>query len=123
MAISFTQRHAWRRGFYPCDQTTVNNGGRIGAGSVCCLGSQCGSFGCPISVAVPCTDFSVSQDMSAGQESIVINLPPNIMIALQFTGGDWVSLQTGGGRWAVTTQIRYHFEDRTIVKRFSLLCV
>jgi len=36
--ISFTQRHAWRRGSYFCDQTTINNGGNIGAGSVCCVG-------------------------------------------------------------------------------------
>lgn len=58
---------------------------------------------------MPCTDFSVSQDMSAGQASSIINLPPNILIALQFTGGDWVALGNGGGQWAVTTQIRYCF--------------
>ncbi|CAF3426745.1 unnamed protein product [Rotaria socialis] len=65
---SFTQRHAWRRSSYFCDQTTINSGGLIGA-------------------AVPCTDFSVSQDMSAGQSSTIINFPPNIMVALSFTGG------------------------------------
>lgn len=107
MPISFTQRHAWRRGFFYCDQSTINSGGVVGAGSVCCVGSQCGSLGCPLSVAVPCTDFSVSQDMSAGQASSIINLQPNILIALQFTGGAWVTLGTGGGDWAVTTQIRY----------------
>ena len=105
--ISFTQRHAWRRGFFYCDQTTINSGGTIGSGSVCCIGSQCGSLGCPVTTAVPCTDFSVSQDTSAGQRSTILNLPPNVMIALSFTGGAWITLNTGGGNWAVTTQIRY----------------
>jgi len=104
--ISFTQRHAWRRGSYFCDQTTINNGGNIGAGSVCCVGSQCGSLGCPVTAAVPCTDFSVSQDTSAGQKTTILNLPPNIMIALQFTGAAWITLRNGGGNWAVTTQIK-----------------
>ena len=104
--ISFTQRHAWRRGFYYCDQTTINSGGIIGAGSVCCVGSQCGSMGCPLGVGVPCTDFSVSQDTSAGQASSLLNISRNVMIALQFSGGAWIALNTGGGNWAVTTQIR-----------------
>ncbi|CAF0880652.1 unnamed protein product [Rotaria sordida] len=103
--ISFTQRHAWRRGSYYCDQNTINSGGTVGGGSVCCLGSQCGSLSCPLSTSVPCTDFSVSQDMSAGQASSILNLAPNIKIALTFTGGAWISLQSGGGNWAVTTQI------------------
>ena len=59
-----------------------------------------------MSTSVPCTDFSVSQDMSAGQASSILSLPPNVTIALTFTGGSWVALQTGGGNWAVTTQIR-----------------
>ncbi|CAF1016655.1 unnamed protein product [Rotaria sp. Silwood1] len=105
VSISFTQRHAWRRGSYFCDQTTINSGGTVGAGSVCCLGSQCGSLGCPLSTAVPCTDFSVSQDMSAGQASSILSLSPNIKVALTFTGGAWISLNSGGGNWAVTTQI------------------
>jgi hypothetical protein len=45
--------------------------------------------------------------MSAGQASSILSLQPNILIALSFTGGAWVALQTGGGNWAVTTQIRY----------------
>jgi hypothetical protein len=74
---------------------------------VCCLGSQCGSLSCPISAAVPCTDFSVSQDVSSGQDTSIISLPPNALVALQFTGSAWVTLQSGGGTWDVTTQIRY----------------
>jgi len=73
---------------------------------VCCVGSQCGSLGCPVSAAVPCTDFSVSQDTSAGQSSTILNFSPNITVALQFTGSAWIALQSGGGNWAMTTQIR-----------------
>ncbi|CAF4172954.1 unnamed protein product [Rotaria sordida] len=105
VSISFTQRHAWRRGYYYCNQTTIDSGGTVGAGDICCLGTQCGSLSCFPSTAVPCTDFSVSQDTSAGQGSLILNLSPNIKIALTFTGGDWITLQNGGGRWAVTTQI------------------
>ena len=76
---------------------------------------------------MPCTDFSVSQDMSAGQASSIINLPPNILIALQFTGGDWVALGTGGGQWAVTTQIRYCFfffqRPNSYMRRFRCLTI
>ncbi len=55
---------------------------------------------------MPCTDFSASQDVSSGQGTTIINVPPNVTIALQFTGSAWVTLQTGGGTWDVTTQIR-----------------
>ena len=73
---------------------------------MCCVGSQCGSLGCPVTAAVPCTDFSVSQDTSAGQASTILNIPRNVMIGLQFSGGAWIALNTGGGNWAVITQIR-----------------
>ncbi|CAF1118004.1 unnamed protein product [Rotaria sordida] len=96
VSISFTQRHAWRRGYYYCNQTTIDSGGTVGAGDICCLGTQCGSLSCFPSTAVPCTDFSVSQDTSAGQGSLILNLSPNIKIALTFTGGDWITLQNGG---------------------------
>ncbi|CAF3604157.1 unnamed protein product, partial [Rotaria sp. Silwood2] len=68
----------------------------VGSGNVSCIGSQYGSLTFSISAAVPCTYFSVSQDMSAEQDSTIINLPPNIKIALQFADGNW----------AVITQIR-----------------
>jgi len=59
-----------------------------------------------VSAAVPCTDFSVSQDVSSGQLTSIINITANVQIALQFTGSAWVTLQSGGGNWAVTTQIK-----------------
>ena len=36
------------------------------------------------------------------------------MIALQFNGSAWITLQTGGGSWAVTTQIRLVLSPWTI---------
>ncbi|CAF1126146.1 unnamed protein product, partial [Didymodactylos carnosus] len=87
--ISFTERHSWRRSSQYCDQTTINSAGTIGAGSVTCVGSSCGSC-CSITAAVPCTDFSVSQDVSSGQLTTIINLATNVKVGLTFTGSAWV---------------------------------
>ena len=74
MQIMVIHRIAWRRTFSSafCDASTVSAGSLIGpSGSFTCRDGCSDSLG---SVQYQCTDFSVSEDWSAGEGSNEINL-------------------------------------------------
>ena len=69
-----THRIAWRRGWAGtfCDASTVSAGTLIGpSGSFACTVGCSGNLG---SVRFQCTDFSVSEDWSAGQGTNEVTL-------------------------------------------------
>ena len=70
--VEVTHRIAWRRGTAFCDASTVAAGNLIGQGGAYACRSGCsGSLG---STQFQCTDFSVSEDWSAGQGSSTVTL-------------------------------------------------
>ena len=75
MQIMVIHRIAWRETFSSatsCDASTVSAGSLIGpSGSFACRVGCSGSLG---SVRYQCTDFSVSEDWSAGEGSNEIDL-------------------------------------------------
>ena len=67
-----SHRIAWRRATAFCDASTVSAGTLIGqSGSFSCTIGCSGSLG---SVQFQCTDFSVSEDWSAGQGTNEVTL-------------------------------------------------
>ena len=81
---------SWRRSFGPegyCDQSIVDTGTLIGSGDLTC---QYGCSGTISSMSYRCTDFSTVEDWSFGENrfSYVFN---DGLMAIGFTGGDWIS--------------------------------
>ena len=67
-----THRIAWQRGTAFCDASTVSAGTLIGrSGYFSCTVGCSGNLG---SVQFQCTDFSVSEDWSAGQGTNEVTL-------------------------------------------------
>lgn len=105
--VLVTFRMAWRRsysGVTMCNKTTIENGDVIAAlGDVMCF--DCSSSPSIISdVGIVCTDFSVQEDWTQGERSFVHTLH-NKSVQFGFSGGDWISLLSGGGSWEMRTTV------------------
>ena len=73
LQVLFTHRIAWSRGSPEgnCDANTVAAATLIGGGELACRSGCSGSIGF---LQYQCTDFSVSEDWSAGQGSNEVSL-------------------------------------------------
>jgi hypothetical protein len=103
--IEFTARWAWRRSYKSdlyCDDNTISSGATIGIpGNIVC------DVGCTTSNEVigdiyfECTQYSVSDDWTMGEKIFEYTLPKSSNIQASFTGGDWITLISGGKikRW------------------------
>ena len=73
LQIEISHRIAWRRSSSTggsCSQNTIDSRTLIGGGTLSCRSGCSGSVG---SMSYYCTDFSTSEDWSAGERSYVYN--------------------------------------------------
>ena len=70
LQIEITHRIAWRRSNYYCTQATIDAQQLLGAGSLVCQSGCSGTVG---SMQYYCTDFSTTENWSAGQRSYIYN--------------------------------------------------
>ena len=71
LQIEISHRIAWRRSSGQgggCSQSTIDSGVLIGSGTLYCRSGCSGSVG---SMSYYCTDFSTSEDWSAGERSYI----------------------------------------------------
>ncbi|XP_041361403.1 uncharacterized protein LOC121377467 [Gigantopelta aegis] len=104
--VQITHRIAWRRSYSSstrCDASTVESGSIIGINDqlLCRIGCS-GTVG---SMTYQCTDFSVTEDWSAGEKTYNFTFPNNGNFEVSYTGGDWISLVQGGGNWEVRMKL------------------
>ncbi|CAF3912853.1 unnamed protein product [Adineta steineri] len=104
--IIVEQSYSWLLAYYLCDNTTIATQGTIGdLAYLQCSIYPCDGYNNNLSTVVPCTDYSVSADVSSGKKSSILTLNSNSQLTLTFTGGAWLSLLTGGSVWSITTMI------------------
>ena len=73
LQIEISHRIAWRRSSSTggsCSQSTIDSRTLIGGGTLSCRSGCSGSVG---SMSYYCTDFSTSEDWSAGERSYIYN--------------------------------------------------
>ena len=68
LQIEISHRIAWRRSRVGCTQSTIDSRALIGGGTLYCRSGCSGSVG---SMNFYCTDFSTSEDWSAGERSYI----------------------------------------------------
>ncbi|CAF0870080.1 unnamed protein product [Adineta steineri] len=104
--IIVEQSYSWKRSTYGCNDTTILTQGTIGDFSYLrCSTYSCSGYTNNLSTVVPCTDYSVSADVSSGKKSSVLTLNSNSQLTLTFTGGAWLPLLTFASTWSITTMI------------------
>ncbi|CAF0830224.1 unnamed protein product [Adineta steineri] len=104
--IIVEQSYSWRRSSYWCNDTTIATQGLIGLPYYLqCSIYPCDGYTNNVSTDVPCTDYSVSADVSSGKKSSILTLNSNSQLTLTFTGSAWLSLLTIGTYWSITTMI------------------
>ncbi|KAL3881709.1 hypothetical protein ACJMK2_028110 [Sinanodonta woodiana] len=97
--LEISYRVSWTRSTYFCDQTTISSGTLISTGDVMnCFVNCNGKIG---DLNFKCTDFSVAEDWTTGQGSIVYKFPSsNSYYEFGFKGAAWISLvHAGNGGW------------------------
>ena len=84
---------SWRLSFAPegyCDQSVVDSGILIGSGELVCQ-HGCSETAVISSMAYRCTDFSIEEDWTFGENQFTHTFQEDSEITIGFTGGDWLS--------------------------------
>ena len=83
---------SWRRDFFSgddfCTSTTVANGNLIGRGSLTC---QYGCSGTVSSLVYKCTDFSISDNWSFGENRVFYNFTSEQVLTIGYSGCCWIN--------------------------------
>ncbi|CAF1530663.1 unnamed protein product [Adineta ricciae] len=105
--IIIEQSYSWRRSANWCNDTTILTQGSIGdiAYLRCSTTPSCGGYTNNLLTTVPCTDYSVSVDVSSGRKSSILTLNSSSHLVLQFSGTAWLPLKMGGTSWSISTMI------------------
>ncbi|UJR16863.1 hypothetical protein I4U23_003761 [Adineta vaga] len=105
--IIIEQSYSWRRSSQWCNDATILAQGSIGDMNFlrCATTPHCGGYINNLLTTVQCTDYSVSLDMSSGRKSSILTLNGDLQLVLQFYGAAWLTLQTGGQSWSISTII------------------
>ena len=90
---------SWRRDSIEggsCTSTTVANGNLIGSGSLTC---QYGCSGTVSSLAYKCTDFSISENWSFGENRVLYNFTSEPVLTIGSSSCCWINHDS----WNIST--------------------
>ena len=94
---------SWRRDSFGadgfCTSTTVANGNLIGVGSLTC---QYGCSGTVSSLAYKCTDFSISDNWSFGENRVFYNFTSEQVLTIGYSSCCWIN-PFGSRSWNIST--------------------
>ncbi|RNA15393.1 integrin beta A, partial [Brachionus plicatilis] len=97
-----------------CDDTKILNGNLIGdTGAINCV-TGCTPTTFNIDSKVICSDYSLSNDWSGGQRSTLVTFVSPVYTEGTFTGGAWLTLNTGGGSWELRFKMNLTKRDDTL---------
>ena len=101
VSVLIRQRYSWRRSFFAptlCTNATIAAQALIasGTGSMTCVVGSCGPF-TSIVTDIPCTDFSVTADLSSGERYDTRTLILGQSYTFTYFSSNWPVFAIGGG--------------------------
>ena len=87
-----------------CSQSTIDGQKLVGLPGKLDCRAGCEALLSPtlVDMLYYCTDFSTTENWSMGERSFFYTIPSGTTeLEASFTGGDWIQLMKGGGKWEV----------------------
>jgi formylmethanofuran dehydrogenase subunit A len=94
--IQFTATWSWRQTAYSCGANNIGSVTGPNDDLICDTG--CSVMGESIGTTTfYCTDYDYGENWSLGQKTWTYTVPKTANYQASFTGGNWISLNVGGG--------------------------